>query len=137
MGGDGTVHRVANKSSARKAALRGNPGWHEQRLCSPHRPPRRSPATAEALAASRSVRVLSTARITAIGTHGAIDRIAIFAAGVGYDADKIRESERRPACAKLGQGPFIPAQCYGVALAHRRRPPDLEVTVDERHSAQP
>ena len=132
MGGDGTVHRVANGIVGTEAALAVIPAGTSNVFARLTGHPRRGPATAEALAASRSVRVLSTAKITAIGTHGAIDRIAIFAAGVGYDADVIRESERRP-LRKVGAGTIHYARsAMGVALGtYRRRPPDLEVTVDD------
>lgn len=131
MGGDGIVHRVANGIAGTTAVLALIPAGTSNVFARLTGYPRRGTAAAEAIASSRTVRMLPTARIAAVGPEGPIDRVAIFAAGAGYDADVIRESERRP-LRKVGAGTIHYARSsLRVALGtYRRHPPDLTVTVD-------
>jgi len=60
-----------------------------------------------------------------------IGRVAVFAAGLGYDAEVIRESERRP-LGKVGAGTIhYTRSSLRVAFAgYRNRHADLSLTVD-------
>ncbi len=131
MGGDGTVHRVANGIAGTEAALAVIPAGTSNVFARLTGHPRRGTAAAEAITASQSVRLLPTARILAMGPEGAIERVSVFAAGVGYDADVIRESERRP-LRKVGAGTIHYARSsLRVALGtYRSQQPDLAVAVD-------
>ena len=131
MGGDGIVHRVANGIAGTGASLAVIPAGTSNVFARLTGYPRRGVAAAEVIAASRTVRMLPTARIDAVGPNGPIGRIAIFATGVGYDADVILESERRP-LRKVGAGTLhYGRSALRVAIGtYRRRRPDLTVTVD-------
>jgi diacylglycerol kinase family enzyme len=131
MGGDGIVHRVANGVVGTRACLAVIPAGTSNVFARLTGHPRRGVAAAVALAESRSVRSLATARITAAGAPDRLDRVALFAAGVGYDADVIHDSDRRP-LRKVGAGTIHYARsAVRVAFtAYRRHRPDLTVAVD-------
>jgi len=131
MGGDGIVHRVANGLVGTATALAVIPAGTSNVFARLTGHPRRGGAAAVALAASRRVRLLPTARLVAGGETGRIERVAVFAAGIGYDADVIHDSEERP-LRKVGAGTIHYARsAVRVALAgYRRRAPDLAVSVD-------
>ena len=131
MGGDGIVHRVANGVVGSATALAVIPAGTSNVFARLTGHPRRGAAAAMALAASRRVRTLPTARLVAIGEGEPIERVAVFAAGVGYDADVIHDSDHRP-LRKVGAGTIHYARsAVRVALrGYRRRAPNLTVSVD-------
>jgi diacylglycerol kinase family enzyme len=90
--------------------------------------PRRPRAAAEAIVdadgAVRRVRVLT---VDTTGPAGRISRVATFAVGIGFDAEAVRESERRP-LGKVGLGPLHYARsALRVASAFRDRLDTLRV----------
>jgi diacylglycerol kinase family enzyme len=131
MGGDGIVHRVANGVVGTGASLAVIPAGTSNVFARLTGHPRRGVAAAVAVAESRAVRSLTTVRIAAVSAAGRIDRTALFAAGVGYDADVIHDSERRP-LRKVGAGTIhYTRSALRVALTdYRRRSPNLTITVD-------
>ena len=131
MGGDGIVHRVANGMVGTASCLAVIPAGTSNVFARLTGHPRRGVAAATALAESRTVRSLATARISADGPSGPVDRVAVFAAGVGFDADVIHDSDRRP-LRKVGAGTIhYMRSALRVALSdYRRRGPDLAVAVD-------
>lgn len=120
MGGDGTANAVANGVYGSGTALGIVPAGTTNvlsRLLGLGSRPRRA---AEALvAAGDTVRAVPTMRLDVAGSWGSTTRIATFAAGVGFDAEVIRESERRP-LKKVGFGAVHYARCaLGVATRFR------------------
>lgn len=132
MGGDGIVHRVANGLVGSGTALAVIPAGTSNVFARLTGHPRRGSAAAAAIVESRGVLRLPTARLVAEGDSGRIERAAVFAAGVGLDADLIRESDRKP-LRKVGAGTLhYTRSAMRVALGeYRRRLPDLSVTVDD------
>jgi diacylglycerol kinase family enzyme len=131
MGGDGIVHRVANGIAGTRSCLAVIPAGTSNVFARITGHPRRGTTAAEAIVAASQVVELSTLRIDATGPGVAIGRVAVFAAGLGYDAAVIRESERRP-LGKVGAGTIhYTRSSLRVAFAgYRNRHPDISVTVD-------
>jgi diacylglycerol kinase family enzyme len=138
MGGDGIVHRVANGIAGTATCLAVIPAGTSNVFARLTGHPRRGTAAAHAIAAASHIAELPTIRLEATRPDGAVDRVAVFAAGLGYDAAVIRESERRP-LGKVGAGTIhYTRSSLRVALAdYRNRHPDLTVRVDgnERRAA--
>lgn len=131
MGGDGIVHRVANGIVGSATALAVIPAGTSNVFARLTGHPRRGAAAAAALAASQRIRTLPTARLAAVGGGVAIERVAVFAAGVGYDADVIHDSDHRP-LRKVGAGTihYVRSAARVAFGEYRRRAPDLAVSVD-------
>lgn len=130
MGGDGIVHRVANALHGSDAVMAVIPAGTTNVFARLTGHPRSARKTARALAGSDRVRRLPVARLHALAGTRAIDRVAVFAAGVGFDAEVIAESDRRP-LKKVGTGAWHYATS-ALRTAHRfsRRRPELRATVD-------
>ena len=131
MGGDGIVHRVANGIVGTQSALAVVPAGTSNVFARITGYPRRGAAAAKAIAAASRVTPLPTIRMQASGPDGGISRIVLFAAGLGYDAAVIRDSERRP-LGKVGAGTIhYTRSALRVALGdYRSRDADLTVEVD-------
>ncbi len=131
MGGDGIVHRVANGIAGTAACLAVIPAGTGNVFARITGYPRRGTAAAEAVVAATRVIDMPTIRVDAVGRESQLTRTALFAVGVGYDADVIQDSERRP-LRKVGAGTIhYTRSAVGVALRrYRNRAPDLTVTVD-------
>jgi diacylglycerol kinase family enzyme len=118
MGGDGTANAVADGVFGSGTTLGIVPAGTTNvlaRLLGLGVRPRRS---AEAIvAAGDAVRALPTLRLDISGPAGDDTRIATFAAGIGFDAEVIRESERRP-LKKVGFGAVHYARS-AIAVASR------------------
>ncbi len=137
MGGDGIVHRVANGIVTTHSALAVVPAGTGNVFARITGHPRRAGAAARAIIASTRITALPTIRLDATSADTAISRIVLFAAGLGYDADVIRDSERHP-LGKVGSGTLhYTRSALRVALGgYRRRSPDITVSVDgERRRA--
>lgn len=131
MGGDGIVHRVANGIVGTRSALAVVPAGTSNVFARITGYPRRGAASATAIVSASRRTPLSTIRLEASGETGAISRIVLFAAGLGYDAAVIRDSERHP-LGKVGSGTIhYTRSALRVALGdYRSRDPDLSVIVD-------
>lgn len=131
MGGDGIVHRVANGIVGTRSALAVVPAGTSNVFARITGYPRRGAAAAEAIIGSSRITPLPTIRLEAAGAEGPISRIVLFAAGLGYDAAVIRDSERRP-LGKVGAGTIhYTRSALRVALGdYRSHEPDLTVVVD-------
>jgi diacylglycerol kinase family enzyme len=125
MGGDGVVHRVANGIVGSTAALAVIPVGTTNVFARIIGMPRKAGAAAEAIATARAG-LLPTLRVDSAG-----GRTAIFAAGVGFDAAVIRQSDKRP-LGKVGTGTLHYVRSgVRVAFTEYRRPESrLEITVD-------
>jgi diacylglycerol kinase family enzyme len=134
MGGDGVVHQVVNGIIGSATALGVVPAGTTNVVRRILRLPRKPRAAAEALAAAEGTRPLDTLSLTReLGEHTEEHAVA-FAAGMGLDAEVIRESERRP-LAKVGFGAVHYARsAVRVAAGYGRRPPTMRVRDGRRHA---
>jgi len=132
MGGDGVVHEVANGISGTSAALGIVPAGTTNVVRRILGLPRRPRDAAEALAEARVTRELDTLRLRRqLGSHTE-DHVVAFAAGIGLDAEVIRDSERRP-LAKIGLGAVHYARsAVRVGRSYRDRRPTIRVTDGSR-----
>jgi diacylglycerol kinase family enzyme len=135
MGGDGVAHQVANglidSSTALGLVPAGTTNVLRRILGLPAKPRK----AAEVIAGSTDSRFLRTVRLDSDGPEGPETRFATFAAGAGFDAEVIRESERRP-IRKVGAGTlhYVRSTLRVVLGGYRRRLQNLRVTVDGRPS---
>lgn len=128
MGGDGVVHEVANAVIGTSAALGIIPAGTSNVLRRIIRLPRKPRDAAERLADAIGTRAVPTLHITEGIGESTRDHIATFAAGIGFDAEVIKESERRP-LSKIGFGTLHYARSTTrVARTFRDRLPTLRVT---------
>lgn len=137
MGGDGVVHQVANGLIGSRTRLGVVPAGTTNvfgRITGFPRDPRKA---AEVVASSTTETPVPALRLTLDVDGGTTTTIAIFAAGIGFDAEVIRESERRP-FAKVGFGALHYARsAVKVAFGeYRGRQPTLWVRHEgeERHA---
>lgn len=128
MGGDGVVHQIANGLAGSATVLGIVPAGTTNVLSRLIGVPRKPRAAAEAIAASPATRTLPTVRLTYDGPDGPDSRVVTFAAGLGFDAEVIRESERRP-LRKVGFGPLHYARSAASVTikGYRRRLPAIRV----------
>jgi diacylglycerol kinase family enzyme len=135
MGGDGVAHQVANGLIDSATALGVVPAGTTNVLRRILELPGKPLQAAEAIARSDGWRFLPTIRLETDGPDGADTRFACFAAGVGFDAEVIRESEKRP-IKKVGAGTlhYIRSTLMVTLGGYRRRLQNLRVTVDGRPS---
>lgn len=128
MGGDGVVHEVVNGIIGSEAALGIVPAGTTNVVRRILRLPRKPRDAAEVLASSTGSRPMATLRMTRrLGDHEE-DHVVVFAAGIGFDAEVIRESERRP-LRKVGFGALHYARsALRVGLGYGRRLPTIRAT---------
>jgi len=129
MGGDGVAHRVANGLAGSPAALGIIPAGTTNVLSRILGLPAKPRDAAEAIAASTKQCKLPLLEVQA-GEHSRT--LATFAAGVGFDAEAIAESDLRPLRkVGLGLGPIHYARStMKVAARYRDRLPTLRVAID-------
>ena len=135
MGGDGVAHQVANGLVDSESALGVVPAGTTNVLRRILGLPRKPLDAARAIARSGTWRFLPTMRLESDGPQGPESRVATFAAGVGFDAEVIRESERRP-IKKVGAGTlhYVRSTMRVTLRGYRRRLQNLRVVVDGRPS---
>lgn len=129
MGGDGVVHQVANGLIGSATALAVIPAGTTNVFRRVAGFPARPRDAAERIAGSAGTKAMEVLRITEGAGPRLITHVATFAAGVGFDAEVIRESERRP-LGKIGFGALHYARSVlKVTLSqYRGRQPTLRVT---------
>jgi diacylglycerol kinase family enzyme len=103
MGGDGVVHQVANALAGTATTLAVVPAGTTNVFRRVVGFPAKPRDAAEAIAASTEARVVPTLSLTEGDDSRTRTHVATFAAGVGFDAEVIRESDRRP-LGKVGWG---------------------------------
>jgi diacylglycerol kinase family enzyme len=96
MGGDGIAHQVAGAVLGTDSVLGIVPAGTMNVLARLLRLPRRPREAASHIVSSPGHRSLTVARIEASGTAGARSDVALFAAGVGFDATVVERAEREP-----------------------------------------
>lgn len=133
MGGDGVAHQVANGLIDSHTALGVVPAGTTNVLRRILDLPAKPRKAAEVIAQSSGSRHLPTVRLESSGPDGHETRFVTFAAGIGFDAEVIRESERHP-IKKVGAGTlhYMRSTMRVVLGGYRRRLPNLRVTVDGR-----
>lgn len=128
MGGDGVVHEVANAIVGTDAVLGVVPAGTSNVFRRIAGFPRKPRDAAEVISAARGTMALPILAITEGRDGSTRDHIATFAAGVGFDAEVIQESERRP-LRKVGFGALHYARSTAkVAMSFRDRVPTLRVS---------
>jgi len=129
MGGDGVVHQVANAVIGTDAALGIVPAGTTNVFRRVAGLPRKPRDAAEVIADATTTRPMSALALTEDDGTGPRTHVATFAAGVGFDAEVIKESERRP-LRKVGFGALHYARsALKVTLSDfRGRRPTLRVT---------
>lgn len=133
MGGDGVVHQVANAIIDSPAALGVIPAGTTNVFCRvaglPADPRRAATLIADATAVVR----VPTLAVNESDGRTTRTHVATFAAGVGFDAEVIKESERRP-MRKIGFGALHYARSMAKVTFSdfRGRRPTLRVTMANR-----
>lgn len=128
MGGDGVVHRVANGLVGTDTSLAVVPAGTTNVFARLVGYPRKAGRSARCIADSTRHLLHPTVTIT----MGSTIRAAVFAAGVGFDADVIRRSDERP-LRKVGFGSIhYLRSAFSVALSkYRGATPRISLRVDE------
>lgn len=131
MGGDGVVHHVANGIAGTQAALGIIPAGTTNVVARifglPHRPEK----VAELLPHA-DVATMPLAHLATNSSAGAQSEYAVFAAGIGYDAEMVQIAEQRPT-SKYYFGSIHYARSAARALLSdfRSRPANLHVHCDD------
>ncbi|MDQ3783011.1 MAG: hypothetical protein M3349_08765 [Actinomycetota bacterium] len=130
MGGDGVVHHVVNGLARTPTALGiipvGTTNVVARILGIPARPHR-----AAVMLTAAEIRTIPLAHVATESGDGARSEFAVFAAGIGYDAEMVHIAEQRPT-SKYHFGSFHYARSAVSALLTRLRdrPANLRVDCD-------
>lgn len=130
MGGDGVVHHAANGVANTGTALGIIPAGTTNVVARIYGMPRKAAASAAALI-DAEVRPAPLAHIATSSAAGARSSHAVFATGIGYDADMVAVADQRPT-SKYWFGSLHYARSAAAALMseYRERPANLSVTCD-------
>ena len=124
MGGDGVAHQVANGLVHTSTALALIPAGTTNVLARIVGLPAK-PAKAATALLKGEVRSVPLVHMT----DGERSEHALFALGVGFDADMVRESERRPhAKGTIGSLHYVRSAVAVAIREYRRKPANLRVT---------
>lgn len=96
MGGDGVVHHVANGIAQSDTALGIIPAGTTNVLARILRLPAKAIPAAEYLAADPPQHRIALGRVEASGPDGRLSGYAVFAAGLGLDAEVVQQAESTP-----------------------------------------
>ena len=96
MGGDGVIHHVANGLAHSETALGIIPAGTTNVLARILRLPRKAAEAASFLAANPPTSRIPMARVEGTGPGHPIAGYAVFAAGIGLDAEVVRHAETAP-----------------------------------------
>jgi diacylglycerol kinase family enzyme len=126
MGGDGVAHQVANGLVHTDTALAVIPAGTTNVLARMIGLPSKPAKAARALVGG-APRAVTLAHVT----DGTRSDHALFALGIGFDADVVRESERRPlAKGTLGALHYLRSAASVAIRDYRAKPPNLRATCD-------
>ena len=130
MGGDGVVHHAANGLVGTETALGIIPAGTTNVVAKILGVPHTAIKAARAVS-GYGVRRQTLARIVAGTARGDMVRYAVFAYGIGFDADVVELAERRP-YSKLNFGSlhYARSTVAEVLGPYRRRRPNLRVSSD-------
>lgn len=131
MGGDGVVHQVANSLIGTNTALGVIPVGTTNVLARVLGIPSKAADAAEGLV-SGDIRPISVASVRADSASGTRDDLALFAAGIGLDAEVVAKAERNP-LRKVSFGALHYARSTASILLRdfRRRLPTMRVTAGD------
>lgn len=96
MGGDGVVHHVANGIAHSDTALGIIPSGTTNVLARILRLPSKPIPAAEYLAGNPPSHRIALGRVDAVGPSGRLSGYAVFAAGLGLDAEVVKQAETTP-----------------------------------------
>ncbi|MDP8959764.1 MAG: hypothetical protein M3N51_11395, partial [Actinomycetota bacterium] len=135
FGGDGVAHHVANGIAGTKTGLGIIPAGTTNVLVRILGLPRRPKEAAGYLAEHPPLRTVPMAHLTSDGLLGTRSDHALFAVGMGYDAEVVEQAEQQP-FRKLRLGGVHYARSAGWVLwsRFRRRPPMLGVETEGRRA---
>ena len=126
MGGDGVAHQVANGLVHTDTALALLPAGTTNVLARIIGQPTRPSKAAASILESRA-----TSMTLAHVTDGERSDHALFALGVGFDADMVRESEKRPLSkGKIGSLHYVRSAISVAIRDYRAKPANLIATCD-------
>jgi len=128
MGGDGVVHHVANGIARTKTALGIVPAGTTNVMARIIGLPARGAKAAQTLATAATT-VVPLAHLATDSMGGARSEFAVFAAGIGYDAEMVHIAEQRPA-SKYYFGSVHYARSAAAALLSRVRTRSANLRVD-------
>ncbi len=131
MGGDGVVHHVANGIAGTEAALGIIPAGTTNVVARifgfPSRPEKVAP-----LLGSAGVRTMPLAHLATHSAGGARSEHAVFAAGIGYDAEMVQIAEQRPTSKYyFGSVHYARSAARALLSDFRSRPANLHVHCDD------
>ncbi len=128
MGGDGVAHHVANGLVHTDTALAIIPAGTTNVLARIIGLPSK-PAKAAKVIVGSEPRPVTLAHVT----DGTRSDHALFALGIGYDADVVRESEKRPlAKGTIGALHYVRSAAAVAVRDYRAKPANLRATCDGR-----
>ncbi len=130
MGGDGVVHHVANALARTSTALGvipvGTTNVVARILGIPAKPDR-----AAAMLTTAEPRTITMAHIATDSGDGARSEFAVFAAGIGYDAEMVHIAEQRPLSKNhFGSVHYARSAATALLTRLRDRPANLRVDCD-------
>lgn len=126
LGGDGVAHQVANGLIQSECALAVIPAGTTNVLARIIGLPNK-PAKAAAALVDCDAQPTTLVHVT----DGSRSDHALFALGIGFDADMVRQSERRPlAKGTIGSLHYVRSTLAVALRDYRNKPPNLRVTCD-------
>ncbi len=130
MGGDGVVHHAANGIANTETALGIIPAGTTNVVARIYGMPAKPVACAEALVTAEPV-TMPLAHVATSSPTGARSAYAVFAAGIGYDADMVHIADQRPASKYyFGSIHYATSAASALFTNYRHRPANLRVTCD-------
>lgn len=137
MGGDGVVHHVANGLAYSETALGIIPAGTTNVLARILKLPSKAAAAATYLASEPTTHRVPMARIDGAGPSKRLAGFAVFAAGLGLDAEVVRQAEAAPHRKYFFGGLHYARSAAWMFVRHfRNRPPSIRVVSgDEKADA--
>ena len=134
MGGDGVVHHVANGIAGTNAALGIIPAGTTNVVARIFGLPSKPGKVAEVLCRA-PVRTAPLAHLATHSATGARSEYAVFASGMGYDAEMVQIAEQRPTSKYyFGSVHYARSAARALLTDFRSRPANLHVYCDDEEA---
>ena len=131
LGGDGVAHHAANGLVGTVTGLGLIPAGSTNVLAKILGLPRRPKAAARFLAAHPSLRTVPTAHLLTDSLHGTRSDHALFASGLGFDAEVVEQAERQPfRKLRFGAVHYARSASWVLWSRFRKRPANLRVETE-------